>query len=70
MNKEDLIKKLKEKKIASLDNEPNNVGACIVEDGEDAMINQHGINLARLKGAVFIDQEPVSQYESKQHKKK
>ncbi|WP_353280541.1 TRP75-related protein [Wolbachia endosymbiont (group B) of Silvanus unidentatus] len=68
MNKEDLIKKLKEKKIASLDNEPNNVGACIVEDGEDAMINQHGINLARLKGAVFIDQEPVSQYESKQHK--
>lgn len=68
INKEDLIKKLKEKKIASLDNEPNNVGACIVEDGEDAMINQHGINLARLKGAVFIDQEPVSQYESKQHK--
>ncbi|AGJ99341.1 hypothetical protein wNo_09630 [Wolbachia endosymbiont of Drosophila simulans wNo] len=69
VNKEDLIKKLKEKKIASLDNEPNNVGACVVEDGEDAMINQHGINLARLKGAVFIDQEPVSQYESKQHKK-
>ncbi|WP_353287873.1 TRP75-related protein [Wolbachia endosymbiont (group B) of Gerris lacustris] len=68
INKEDLIKKLKEKKIASLDNEPNNVGACIVEDGEDAMINQHGINLVRLKGAVFIDQEPVSQYESKQHK--
>ncbi|BET34918.1 MULTISPECIES: TRP75-related protein [Wolbachia] len=68
INKEDLIKKLKEKKIASLDNEPNNVGACIVEDEEDAMINQHGINLARLKGAVFIDQEPVSQYESKQHK--
>lgn len=68
INKEDLIKKLKEKKIASLDNEPNEVGACIVEDEEDAMINQHGINLARLKGAVFIDQEPVSQYESKQHK--
>lgn len=68
INKEDLIKKLKEKKIASLDNQPNEVGACIVEDEEDAMINQHGINLARLKGAVFIDQEPVSQYESKQHK--
>lgn len=68
VNKEDLIKKLKEKKIASLDKEPNEVGACIVEDEEDAMINQHGINLARLKGAVFIDQEPVSQYESKQHK--
>ncbi|KDB19624.1 hypothetical protein wGmm_0632 [Wolbachia endosymbiont of Glossina morsitans morsitans] len=31
------------------------------------MINQHGINIASLKGAVFIDQEPVSQYESKQH---
>lgn len=42
--------------------------ACIVEDEEDAMINQHGINLARLKGAVFIDQEPVSYYESEQHK--
>ncbi|WP_349968396.1 TRP75-related protein [Wolbachia endosymbiont of Armadillidium arcangelii] len=67
VNKEDLIKKLKEKKIASLDNEPNDVRACIVEDEEDAMINQHGINLARLKGAVFIDQEPVSQYESEQH---
>ncbi|RDD34544.1 hypothetical protein Wcon_01360 [Wolbachia endosymbiont of Cylisticus convexus] len=68
VNKEDLIKKLKEKKIASLDNEPNDVRACIVEDEEDAMINQHGINLARLKGAVFIDQEPVSYYESEQHK--
>lgn len=67
INKEDLIKKLKEKKIASLDNEPNDMEACIVDDEESAMINQHGINIARLKGAVFIDQEPVSQYESKQH---
>ncbi|MFP3032922.1 MAG: TRP75-related protein [Wolbachia sp.] len=67
INKEDLIKKLKEKKIASLDNEPNDMEACIVDDEESAMINQHGINIARLKGAVFIDQEPVSQYENKQH---
>ena len=67
INKEDLIKKLKEKKIASLDNEPNDMEACIVDDEESAMINQHGINIARLKGAVFIGQEPVSQYESEQH---
>ncbi|WP_353284553.1 TRP75-related protein [Wolbachia endosymbiont (group A) of Lasioglossum fulvicorne] len=67
INKEDLIKKLKEKKIASLDNELNDMEACIVDDEESAMINQHGINIARLKGAVFIDQEPVSQYENKQH---
>ncbi|WP_264338607.1 TRP75-related protein [Wolbachia endosymbiont (group A) of Cheilosia soror] len=67
INKEDLIKKLKEKKIVSLDNEPNDMEACIVDDEESAMINQHGINIARLKGAVFVDQEPVSQYENKQH---
>jgi len=67
INKEGLIKKLKEKKIASLDNEPNDMEACIVDDEESAMINQHGINIARLKGAVFIDQEPVFQYESEQH---
>ncbi|UPA55180.1 TRP75-related protein [Wolbachia pipientis] len=67
INKEDLIKKLKEKKIASLDNEPNDMEACIVDDEESAMINQHGINIARLRGAVFIDQEPVFQYENKQH---
>ncbi|GFY65389.1 uncharacterized protein TNIN_56531 [Trichonephila inaurata madagascariensis] len=66
INKEDLIKKLKEKKIASLDNEPNDMEACIVDDEESAMINQHGINIARLKGAVFIDQESVSQYEHEQ----
>lgn len=41
--------------------------ACIVDDEESAMINQHGINIARLRGAVFIDQEPVFQYENKQH---
>lgn len=68
INKEDLIKKLKERKIASLDNEPNDMGACIVDDEESTMINQHGINIARLRGAVFIDQESVFQYENKQHK--
>ncbi|TLW86276.1 TRP75-related protein [Wolbachia endosymbiont of Drosophila santomea] len=67
INKEDLIKKLKEKKIASLDNEPNDMEACIVDDEESTMINQHGINIARLRGAVFIDQESVFQYENKQH---
>ncbi|MGL9759281.1 MAG: TRP75-related protein [Wolbachia sp.] len=70
INKEDLIKKLKEKKIASLDNEPNDMEACIVDDEESAMINQHGINIARLRGAVFIDQESVSQYEHEQEGKK
>lgn len=68
VDKEGLVKKLKEKKIANLDNEPNDVGACMVDDEKDAMINQHGIDLTRLKGAVVMDQEPVSQYESKQHK--
>ncbi len=67
INKEDLIKKLKEKKIANLDNESNDTEACIINNEESALINQHGINIARLKGAVFIDQEPVFQYESKQH---
>lgn len=41
--------------------------ACIVDDEESTMINQHGINIARLRGAVFIDQESVFQYENKQH---
>ncbi|BEP31488.1 MAG: hypothetical protein WBIAU1_09660 [Wolbachia endosymbiont of Drosophila biauraria] len=68
INKEDLIKKLKERKIASLDNETNDMEACIVDDEESTMINQHGINIARLRGAVFIDQESVFQYENKQHK--
>ncbi|MBA8755188.1 TRP75-related protein [Wolbachia endosymbiont of Drosophila bicornuta] len=67
INKEDLIKKLKEKKIATLDNDTNDMEACIVDDEESTMINQHGINIARLRGAVFIDQESVFQYENKQH---
>ncbi|WCR58180.1 TRP75-related protein [Wolbachia endosymbiont of Ctenocephalides felis wCfeJ] len=67
MKKESLAKKLKEKKIAILNNELNDVEACIIDDEGDAMINQHGINIARLRGAVFIDQGSISQYESGQH---
>lgn len=70
IDKENLAKKLKEKKIAILDNEPSDVEACIIEDEEDAMVNQHGINIARLKGAVFIDQGPTSQYEGEQRESK
>lgn len=32
------------------------------------MVNQHGVNIARLKGAIFIDQGPIPGYESGQHK--
>ncbi|WP_395462718.1 TRP75-related protein [Wolbachia endosymbiont of Cantharis cryptica] len=70
INKENLAKKLKEKKIASLDHESSNEEVCIIDDEEDAMVNQHGINIAHLKGAVLIDQGPISQYEGKQHKSK
>ncbi|MGL9718928.1 MAG: TRP75-related protein [Wolbachia sp.] len=70
INKENLAKKLKEKKIAILDNEPSDAEACIVEDEKDDMVNQHGINIARLKGAVFIDQGPVYEYENEQREGK
>ncbi|MGL9762148.1 MAG: TRP75-related protein [Wolbachia sp.] len=63
IDKENLAKKLKEKKIALLSNKQSDMEACIVEDEKDAMVNQHGINITRLKGAVFIDQ---AQYESEQ----
>ncbi|NUX01566.1 hypothetical protein GO685_03595 [Wolbachia endosymbiont of Madathamugadia hiepei] len=63
IDKENLAKKLKEKKIALLGNKPSDIEACIVEDEKDAMVNQHGINITRLKGAVFIDQ---AQYEDEQ----
>ncbi|MDR1139821.1 MAG: TRP75-related protein [Rickettsiales bacterium] len=63
IDKENLAKKLKEKKIALLSSKPSDMEACIVEDEEDAMVNQHGINITRLKGAVFIDQ---AQYEGEQ----
>ncbi len=63
IDKESLAKKLKEKKIALLSNKPSDMEACIVEDEKDAMVNQHGINITRLKGAVFIDQ---AQYEGEQ----
>lgn len=66
--KESLVNTLKEKKIVNFSNDNNNdeyQQACIVDDGENAMINQHGINLARLKGAVFIDGEEILQYEDR-----
>ncbi|MGL9681821.1 MAG: TRP75-related protein [Wolbachia sp.] len=63
IDKKKLAKKLKEKKIALLDNKQSNMEACIVEDEKDAMINQHGINITCLKGAIFMDQ---TQYEDEQ----
>ncbi|NUY39263.1 hypothetical protein GO684_00710 [Wolbachia endosymbiont of Litomosoides brasiliensis] len=67
INKEKLAKKLKEKKISHFDSELSNTEVCVINDEEDAMVNQHGINIARLKGAVFIDQGPTSQREDEQH---
>ncbi|WCR53845.1 MAG: hypothetical protein PG981_000867 [Wolbachia endosymbiont of Ctenocephalides orientis wCori] len=68
-NKENLMKNLKEKKIASLNKESDNVESCIIDDEENIMVNQHGVNVARLKGAIFIDdsyQDPVYQNENEQ----
>jgi hypothetical protein len=75
INKENLIKKLREKKIIDLNDASGHYEeACIIdEEGGDAVINQHGIDITRLKGAVFIDdsyQESDFQYESKQPKEK
>ncbi|MDM8335645.1 TRP75-related protein [Wolbachia pipientis] len=70
INRESLAKKLKEKKIAVLNKEPSGVEACIIDDEKDAMVNRHGINIARLKGAVFIDHEPISEYKGEQCKGK
>lgn len=58
--KESLAQALKEKNIVNSYDEYQE--ACIVDDEVDSMIDQHGINLARLKGAVFIDREEVLQY--------
>ncbi|MCV3769321.1 MAG: TRP75-related protein [Wolbachia pipientis] len=69
INKENLAKKLK-KKINILNNRLSNSEACIINDEKEAMINQHGINLARLKGAIFIDQEQVPKYKNEQCKDK
>lgn len=67
--KEHLMKELKEKKIASLNKESDNVESCIIDDEENTMVNQHGVNVARLKGAIFIDdsyQDSVYQNENGQ----
>ncbi|WP_341808944.1 TRP75-related protein [Wolbachia endosymbiont (group E) of Neria commutata] len=71
INKEKLINKLKEKKIISLENESSNEEVCIINNEENTMINQHGINIARLKGAVFVDdsyQGPIFQYQQEEKK--
>lgn len=67
--KEHLMKNLKEKKIASHNKESDNVESCIIDDEENTMVNQHGVNVARLKGAIFIDdlyQDPIYQDENGQ----
>ncbi|WP_168463994.1 TRP75-related protein [Wolbachia endosymbiont of Ctenocephalides felis wCfeT] len=64
VSKEDLIEKLKEKRIAS--ELSDDAEACVVDDEDDDMVNQHGINIARLKGAVFIDQDYDFQDENEQ----
>lgn len=69
ISKENLIKNLQEKKIASLNKESDNVESCIIDDEENTMVNQHGVNVARLKGAIFIDdsyQDPIYQDENGQ----
>ncbi|MDN5247566.1 MAG: TRP75-related protein [Wolbachia endosymbiont of Tyrophagus putrescentiae] len=49
-----LNKELKSKKIVNFYNYQD---ACLVDDEKTAMLNKHGVNVARLKGAVFIDNE-------------
>lgn len=68
-NKEAIVKKLREKKIISLDNESSSEEVCIIDDEENTMVNQHGINIARLRGAVFIDdsyQEPIPRHQQEE----
>jgi len=66
--KESLAQTLKEKNIVNSYNEYQE--ACIVDDEEDAMIDQYGINLARLKGAVFIDREEILHDNNEQNRPK
>lgn len=56
INKKNLIKTLKEKHIVDFNDESNYQKDCVNVDTENSMINKHGIDLARLKGAAFIDQ--------------
>ncbi|WFW29930.1 MAG: TRP75-related protein [Wolbachia endosymbiont of Menacanthus eurysternus] len=58
INRENLIKELKKRKVTILD-KLDNVVVCASENGNDnnVMINQYGINIACLKGAVFIDHQ-------------
>ncbi|VVC35006.1 Hypothetical protein CINCED_3A019695 [Cinara cedri] len=66
--RESLAQTLKEKNIVNSYDEHQ--GACIVDDEGDAMVDQHGINLARLKGAVFIDREEVLRDNNEQNRPK
>lgn len=67
-NKESLAKRLKERNIVNSYDEYQE--ACTVDDEVDAMIDQHGVNLARLKGAVFIDREEVLRDNNEHNRKK
>ncbi|QKX01658.1 hypothetical protein GOY13_01735 [Wolbachia endosymbiont of Cruorifilaria tuberocauda] len=71
-SKENLAKKLEKKKVnlLNLNREVSNLETCICDDGKDAMVNQYGINIARLKGAIFIDQEEVYRHVSEQQENK
>ncbi len=66
VSKENLAKKLEKRKIAILNNRLSALEACIVDDGKEAMINRYGIDIARLKGATFIDQWQISKYKNEQ----
>ncbi|CAD7002211.1 unnamed protein product [Ceratitis capitata] len=66
VSKENLAKKLEKRKIAILNNRLSALEACIVDDGKEAMINRYGIDIARLKGATFIDQGQISKYKNEQ----
>ncbi|QKX02233.1 TRP75-related protein [Wolbachia endosymbiont of Dirofilaria (Dirofilaria) immitis] len=75
ISKENLAKKLEKKKIAILKHRLRDLETCMAKDEKEDMINQHGINIARLKGATFIDQGQIPEYknekrEDKQQKEK
>ncbi|QKX02994.1 hypothetical protein GOY07_02130 [Wolbachia endosymbiont of Litomosoides sigmodontis] len=72
----ELLKKKKSQVRTNININKETLAKKLKEKKEDAMVNQHGINIARLKGAVFIDQGPISQrkdeeqYESEQQEGK
>ncbi|MBV0899392.1 MAG: TRP75-related protein [Wolbachia endosymbiont of Fragariocoptes setiger] len=63
-------KKLSEKKIKGQKlSYPIREQKPPIGDENSTMVNQHGIDLARLKGAIFIDQQQVHQKKNKEQKK-